>query len=399
MIKMSKVYLYRQKFFQYLGLLAIGLGVSSCATTQTSAAASGETDGVYYSPSKDGQVEAYVANTKESYDIEVGSPYFDEKGNGAEEFYYDENATAQSSNNVQVYTGSNPVYVTPGGGTDWGRYDGIDITVNNYGWNNPMWGFGYNSWYWGYPRFGGYYSSYYGWGGYYGHNPYFGWGGYYNNWYSPYWGYGHGYYGHGYHNHYSGYYGGYYNRGTAIQSGYRPGSLLAYSGGSPYRDNVRRGSTLNTFNQNSTRQIRSGNDRSLNNTTVRPVRQVAGTTGQNNNVRSSEGNVRPTRTESPTVRTNQGSEVKPVRGTRPDNVRPNTPVRTNQDNNIRVTPNTRSNNNVNQPTRGTNNNVRSNDSYTPSRSSSPSIRSSSPAPSRGSGNSGGTIRSGGGSRR
>lgn len=388
---MSKVYLYPQKIFQYLGILAIGLGVTSCATSNGTAATSGETDGVYYSPSKDGQVENYASNSSESYDIKVGSPYFDGNGNGAEEFYYDDQTT-ETSNQVNVYTGGSNVYVTPGGGTDWGRYEGIDITVNNYGWNDPFWGFGYNSWYWGYPRFGGYYSFHWGWGGYYNswYNPYWGWG--YNHWYSPYWG---GYYGYAPHFHYPGYYGNYY-AGSPVRSGYRPGSYLAY-GGSPYRENIRRGSSLNGMNQGSPRLTRTSS--SLNDSGIRPVRQTLGNNTQSGNVRTSEGNIRPTRTENPNVRNNDNtSEVRPVRTTRPDNVRPNTPVRTNENTNIRNN-NTRSNSNATQQPTRTNNNVRQNESYSPPRSSSPTIRSgSSSSPSRGSSSMGSGTRSGGSRR-
>src|SRR5690606_29627148 len=225
-IKMSKVYTYPQKIFKYFGVFALIFGVVSCASSQSNVASSGETDGVYYSPEKDGQVQQ--ANTdKNSYDIEVGSPYFDAEGNGAEDFYYDEQ-TAQNSgtSDVNVYTGTNNIYVGSGATTDWGRYEGLDITVNNYGWHNPWWGFGYNSWSWGwgYPRWGGWYNSWY-YGGYYGYNPY--WGGYYG--YNPYyWG---GYY--GYNHYWDGYYGyhgypNYYYRGNGVRSGVRPGSNLAY---------------------------------------------------------------------------------------------------------------------------------------------------------------------------
>lgn len=378
-----------------MALFAIGLGVTACATSQTTAATSGETDGVYYSPSKDGQVESVVSASSESYDIKVGSPYFDENGNGAEEFYYNVEPAAMTNSNVNVYTGGNTVYVTPGGGTDWGRYDGIDITVNNYGWNDPFWGIGYNSWYWGYPRFRGFYSFGWGWGGYYNnwYNPYWGWGGYYNNWYNPYYGWG-GYYGYAPHYHYPGYYG-YYNRGTIVQSGYRPGSSLAYAGGSPYRDGIRRSSSLNGLNQNSVRQTRTT---SLTDSGTRPVRQTIGNTSQTGTVRNSEGNVRATRPETNTVGNSSSSEVRPVRTTRPENVRPNTPVRTNENSTIRSNNTIRSNGNVNQPSRSTN--TRSNDSYSPSRNSSSTIRSNSaPAPSRSTGTSSGGTRSGGGSRR
>src|SRR5690554_5429060 len=172
---MSKVYTYSQKIFKCFGVLAIVFGMASCSSSQSTAAKSGETDGIYYSPSRDGQIVQGQSETN-PYDIQVGGPYFDADGNGAEDFYYDEQTAQTTTSDVNIYTGSNNIYVGSGNTTDWGRYDGLDITVNNYGWYNPWWGFGYSSWSWGwgYPRWG--------WGGWY--NPWYsGWG-----YYGPYWG-------------------------------------------------------------------------------------------------------------------------------------------------------------------------------------------------------------------
>lgn len=378
---MSKVYLYPQKIFRYLASLAIVFGVISCASSQTTAATSGETDGVYYSPSKDGQVE-YASNesSAQDYDIQVGAPYFDAEGNGAEDFYYEEPAQTQD---VNIYTGSNNIYLDSATSADWGRYDGVDITVNNWGWNDPWWGwggyYGFNSywgwsWGWSYPRWHGWYDPY--WGGYYGYNPYWG----YNNpyYYNPYWGYGNGYYG--------GYYGGYYYRGMPARPGYRPGSNLAYT----------HNPGISGYRQPRLSPVRSVS--SYRNENVRPVRGTRPETGVRNNtvpvrtdspraVRTSENNVR---TNAPSnVRTN---EPRPVRATRPQGVRPNTPVRTTQpDQNIRTNA-PRGNSNVTVPRSSSprsNSDVRPS---TPSRSSSGGMRSSSPSPSRSSGSTGGGRR-------
>lgn len=385
---MNKVYLYPQKIFNYLTSLVVVFGVISCASSQTTAASSGETDGVYYSPSKDGQVE-YVSNeeTTIGYDIQVGSPYFDAEGNGAEDFYYEEEVQTQD---VNVYTGSNNIYVGSGATTDWGRYDGIDITVNNWGWSNPWWGwggyYGYNAyWGWSYPRW---HSPY--WGGYYGYgyNPYWN---YYDPYYSPYWGYGYG-------NYYGGYYGGYYYRGTPARPGYRPGSNLAYThnpGISGYRQQqrispVRSVPSTRRDNVRPVRDVRpepgvrnNGNNQTR---TENPRGVRTNDNVRTNNVRSNDNNVR---TNTPNVRSNE--QPRPVRATRPQGVRPNTPVRTTQPNRQIRTNAPRSNSNVTTP-RATS--PRSNSSIrttTPSRSSG-NMRSSVPSPSRSSGSTGNSGR-------
>lgn len=381
---MSKVYLYHQKIFKYVGIVAFVFGVTSCASTQTTAATSGETDGVYYSPSRDGKVESMASVESQSSDIKVGSPYFDAEGNGAEEFYYEVGNSGEAKTNVNIYTGASNVFVTSGASTDWGRFDGVDITVNNFGWYDPWWGWGYNSWYWGFPRYRGWYGSYYGyfgwgWGSYYYH-PYWSWG---PGYYSPYWGWG-GYYGYPY----GYYYPGYYYRATAVRPGTHPGSTLAF--GQNYRSNFRTGTTLT----NPSRMTRTGS--TLGTSDVRPVRQTVQT---DSNFRTNNGNVR----ENTNVRVNQPSttnnSVRPVRATRTNEVRTNSnsngTIRTN------TTPRTNSNGNVNQRTRSTNSNIRTNSNSQPTRSNSstPSMRSSSSSPSMGSGSSGGGVRSGGGTRR
>ena len=419
---MSKLYINPQKIFTYLGVILLGFGVSSCASTQSTAAVSGETDGVYYSPSKDGRIDLGASTSTQSYDIQVGSPYFDANGKGAEDFYYDDttNQTQQSgkSTQVNINTGSS-VYVGSNNSTDWGRYDGLDITINNYGgYYNPWWGFGYNSWYWSYPRYSWYYPYWGGWSPFY--YPYY--GGYYG--YSPYWGpsyYG-GYYG-GYYGNY-GYYGNsYWNRGTAVRPGYRPGSSLAQNG-SPFRS-----STLNRTSQlnNNIRPVRGANNPVRSNSMSanadhRPVRNVrTPSVNQTNtgsvrttqpNVQSNQTNTGSVRTTNPNIQSNQNTtggvrpttgvnenaqpNTRPVRATAPANTRPNAPIRTQQPGtrtnpNIQSNPGTRSNSNMSQPSRNTQ----------PNRSSTPSMRSNTGGSinSGGMRSSGGGVRSSGGSRR
>ena len=410
---MSKVYLYPQKIFKYFGVMALVFGVVSCASSQSTVAASGETDGVYYSPSKDGQVE-HASNQTDAnaYDIQVGSPYFDANGNGAEDFYYDEQQANQSSNtqDVNIYTGGSNVYVASGATTDWGRYEGLDITVNNFGWSDPWWGMGYNSWGWGwgsrwYMGWGmsyGWNNPYWGWGGGWGwNNPYWGWGGGWHG-YNPYW--GNPYWGGGY---YSGYYGnGYYHRGSVVNPGVRPGSNLAY--GTPYRNNSSFRSNDSQFRSDNGRSIRNGNStvrsggvRSEGSNPVRPVRDGNLRENTNSTVRShSNAPVRQTQTGAVenNIRTNSSNNsgaIRPVRQSAPDNVRPNMPVRTND--NIRTNTNIRTNDNI-RTNSNSNTNIRSNSNISQPRNNSNSnnMRSSSP-PSMRSGSSSGGMRSGGSS--
>ncbi len=395
---MSKVYLYHQKFFKQLAVLIVMFGVVSCATSNSTAATSGETDGVYYSPSKDGQVQsAYDQPESNAYDIQVGSPYFDANGNGAEDFYYNEQTAGNTSaEDVNIYSGGSNVYVASGSTTDWGRYDGLDITINNYGWNDPWWGWGYNSWGWGWGsswRYGwGWNNPYYGWGGWYGYspywgNPYWGWGGWYG--YSPYWGnpyWGGGYYG------YNGYYGnGYYNRGVRVNPGVRPGNYLAngtqYRNYSPYRSQNNQGLTSNRPIRNGNSTVRNGNI-SSENTPVRPVRDGI-KENPRNSVDMNTGNTPVRNTRNGEIISNSENNVRPVRQTAPDNVRPNTPIRTNQ--------NIRTNSNIRNNGTGTNPNIRSNSNTRPNSNvnSNSGMRSNSNSnSSMRSGNTSGGMRSG-----
>jgi len=391
---MSKVYQYSKKIFNFIGAAALLIGVSSCSSTQTTAAMSGETDGVYYSPAKDGKVDySNNATATNDYDIKVGGAYFDANGNGAEDFYYDETQTqneGQAGNQVQninIYNNGSTAY-TSIPSTDWGRYDGLDITINNYGWSNPYWRFGYSSYWgwnwgmswgygWGYP----YYGSYWGWGyPYYG--SYWGWG-------SPYYGYGWGYpyYGYGY-GHWHNYYGGYpyYYRGTSVAPGVRPGSGLSYGNGTPYRSSgysYRDVRTSGNVNRGNVRT--SGIRETRGDTPVRAVRGqnsgVRNTNSVNNSgVTTQSGGVRNTNNQGSVNSTNNGGNA-PVRtgntGIRSGNTtgQPNSgvaaPVRQ-----VRPTapPNIRPNSNIGSPRQ--NSNIRSgNSNMSVPRSSSPSPRS------------------------
>lgn len=440
---MSKVYQYSKKIFNFIGAAALLIGVSFCSSTQTTAAVSGETDGVYYSPAKDGRVDyTNNATAANDYDIKVGGAYFDANGNGAEDFYYDETQTqndGQTGNQVQninIYNNGSTTY-TSGPSTDWGRYDGLDITINNYGWSNPYWRFGYSSYWgwnwgmswgygWGYPYYGSYwgwgypyYGSYWGWG-----SPYYGYG-----WGYPYYGYGYGY-GHGYN------YGGYpyYYRGTAVAPGVRPGSGLSYGNGTPYRSSGSSYRDVRTSGNTNPGNVRtSGIRETRGDIPVRAVRgqnsgvrntnsmNNSGTTTQSGGVRStnSQGNINSTNNGNAPVRTgttgirseNTGQPnsgvavpVRQVRPTAPPNTRPNSNIgEPRQNSNIRS-----GNSNMSAP-RSSSPSPRSGNISTP-RSSSPSPRvnsgtstprSSSPsmsAPSSRGSNMGGGVRSGSGRR-
>src|SRR5690625_2180341 len=105
---MSKVYLKPRTIFNYFGVLALIFGVTPSVSSQSTAGTSGETDGIYYSPSKDGQIASYTSADAQDYDIKVGSPYFDANGNGAEDFYYGDGTVADNNhcnNDSHMYTG------------------------------------------------------------------------------------------------------------------------------------------------------------------------------------------------------------------------------------------------------------------------------------------------------
>ncbi|MDH1601491.1 hypothetical protein [Empedobacter sp. GD03739] len=339
---MNKVY----KISATTLILVAALGISSCSTYQPSGY---ESDGVYYNPKTDKtyqQAQLQHGNEQGEQEnkgeIKIGSPYFDAEGNGAEQFYYqddvdstNDNTQSKSATKVKIngyglggynYFGNNDYTLTYNGSSNynWGRNDGVEINIwNNYPWYSYGWGGFYNPYRWGYynPYYGGYYGGYYGWNnwygypGYYGYygwgyyNPYYGgyYGGYYgwNNWYG-YPGY-YGYYGWGWNRpYYGGYYGGYYGwnnwygypgyygygygynrpRGIYSQPGYRNGGRLNNT-----INSTRPVGSLNGRNNQISTGLRPTRDNTINNTT-RPTREV-----------------RPTQTQQPTYNTRPTREA------------------------------------------------------------------------------------------
>ena len=284
---MNKVYKISNKISATTLILVAALGISSCSTYQPSGY---ESDGVYYNPKTDKtyqQAQLQHGNEQGEQEnkgeIKIGSPYFDAEGNGAEQFYYqddvdstNDNTQSKSATKVKIngyglggynYFGNNDYTLTYNGSSnyDWGRNDGVEINIwNNYPWYNPWYGGWYNPWY------GGYYNPWYGgWYGYPGYYGYYGWG-YYNPWYGGYYGWGYGY-------GYPGYYGYGYNRPRGIYS--QPG----------YRNGGRLNNTINSTRP--TREVRPSVDQGQMNNT-RPTREV-----------------RPTQTQQPTYNTRPTREA------------------------------------------------------------------------------------------
>jgi len=385
---MNKVYQISNKIFATTLILVAALGISSCSTYQPSGY---ESDGVYYNPKTDktyDDVRQQYSQTEDNLgEIKIGSPYFDAEGNGAEQFYYQDDASnAQDSSsyntstNIKVnnyglggynYFGNNNYTLSYGNDNalswgnnnalGWGRNDGIEVNIwNNYspwGWNSfysPWYrggfglsmGWGWNNWYgsgfyggwnnwYGYP---GYYGGYgYGWNNWYGYPGYYGGYGYgWNNWYG-----------------YPGYYGGYgygWNRprGTYAQPGNRYGNNLNSS------INSNRPVAGNFNGRNN--QISNG---------IRSTRSNASVTNARPSVGQNQSNVRPTREMKPSSNQMQsGNSVRPTREVRPsvnqgqynNNMRPTREVRpsVNQgqfNNNARPTRESNSGYNT-RPTRG-----------------------------------------------
>ncbi|MBY0066319.1 glutamate-rich protein 5 [Empedobacter falsenii] len=428
---MNKVYKISNKISATTLILVAALGISSCSTYQPSGY---ESDGVYYNPKTDKtyqQAQPQYGNEQGEQEnqgeIKIGSPYFDAEGNGAEQFYYqddvdstNDNTQSKSATKVKIngyglggynYFGNNDYTLTYNGSSnyDWGRNDGVEINIwNNYPWYNYGWGGFYNPYRWGYynPWYGGWYGNgfgiSFGWGwndpwynGYYGwgwNRPYY--GGYYGGYYgwNNGWGYGYGY---------PGYYGYGYNRPRGIysQPGYRNGGRLnntinstrpigslngrnnqISTGLRPTRDN-----TINTTTR-PTREVRPGGE--INST--RPTREVRPTVDQ-----GQMNNTRPTREVRPSVDQSQINGTRPTREVRPtvdqgqmNNTRPTREVRPAQTQ--QPTYNTRPTREAQQYQQPTRSYDRTN-SMNNSRSS-----YSTPSPSRGSSMSSGSM--GGGSR-
>ena len=363
---MNKVYKISNKISATTLIIVGALGISSCSTYQPSGY---ESDGVYYNPKTDKtyqQAQPQYGNEQNEQEnpgeIKIGSPYFDAEGNGAEQFYYQDdtdstqnNSTEKSSAKVKIngyglggynYFGNNDYTLSYNGssGYDWGRNDGVEINIWNtspwmygWGWNNPYhFGF-YDPWYspwygggfgwgWNRPFYGGFYDPWFGGGfgfsmGWGWNNPWygggFGWG--WNNWYgNPYYGYG----GWGWNR----------PRGIYSQPGYRYGGRLNNTINStrPIGSFDNRGGQLSNG-------IRPSRGNTINNTTTRPSREVRPTGSQINN------NTRPTREVRPSVSESQNNTTRPTREVRPtvdsqiNNTRPTREVRPSINNTTRPT--------------------------------------------------------------
>jgi len=430
---MNKVYQISSKISTSTLFMVVVLGISSCSTYQPSGY---ESDGVYYNPKTDKtyqQAHPQIDNSQDnSGEIKIGSAYFDAEGNGAEQFFYQDetdnsqkNATQQqSTSKVTVnqyglgglnYFGNNNYTLSYNNDSsyNWGRNDGVEINI----WNNSPWmygGWGWNNWY-GNPYRFGFYDPWYGGG--------FGWG--WNNWYgNPYrfgfydpwygggfgfgfssgWGWNRPFYGGGfgwgmnnwYGNPYYGYGGGWgWNRprGIYTQPGQRYGNTAMSNrpvSGFSNRGQLSNGSRptrpSGSQGQMSTRPITGQG-------MTRPTREARPTTNQG------QMNTRPVREARPN--TSQGQmNTRPVREARPntsqgqiDNrpsmTRPTREVRPNTNQGQqRPTYNTRPTREYQQPSRSYDNNSRGNMNSRPSYSS--------PSPSRGSSMGSGSM--GGGSR-
>ncbi|MFV0139270.1 hypothetical protein OBK00_05185 [Empedobacter falsenii] len=420
---MNKVYKISNKISSTTLLLVAVLGISSCSTYQPSGY---ESDGVYYNPKTDKTYQQAQPQDDNEQDnpgeIKIGSPYFDAEGNGAEQFYYQDdldstqNGTSEkSTTKVKIngyvlggynYFGNNDYTLSLSGTNsyNWGRNDGVEINIwNNYPWYSYGWGGFYNPYHWGYynPWYGGWhgngfgisfgwgwsspwYNGYYGWGwnrpyysGYYGWNNWYGYPGYYGN----------------------GYYGYYRPRGIYSQPGYRNGGRFnnsinsTRSIGSYGRGNVSNGirpsrvSNINGSATRPTREVRPGSTSTVRET--RPTREVRPTVNQGQN-----NTTRPTREVRPTINQGQINNTRPTREVRPS-------VNQGQNNTTRPTREVRPAQ-TQQPTYNTRPTREAQQYQQPSRSydrgsmnnSRPSY--STPAPSRGSSMSSGSM--GGGSR-
>ena len=349
---MNKVYKISNKISITTLIIVATLGISSCSTYQPSGY---ESDGVYYNPKTDKtyqQAQPQYNNEQEEQDnsgeIKIGSPYFDAEGNGAEQFYYQDdtdttqnNSAEKTSTKVKIngyglggynYFGNNNYTLSYNGSSnyDWGRNDGVEINIwNNNPWYSYGWGGFYNPYRWGYynPWYGGWYGN--GFGVSFGwgwndpwYNGYYGWG-----WNRPYYG---GYYGwnNGWGYGYPGYYGyGYYRpRGIYTQPGNR------YNGGLNNTINSTR--PVGSFNNRNglSNNIRPSRLNTIENSTTRPTRDVRPSINQG------DVNTRPTREVRPTINNNQ-TNTRPTREVRPSvnqgdiNTRPTREVRPTINNN------------------------------------------------------------------
>ena len=134
---MNKVY----KISATTLILVAALGISSCSTYQPSGY---ESDGVYYNPKTDKtyqQAQPQYENEQENTgEIKVGSPYFDAEGNGAEQFYYNDDADSTSNTSTSSKTNNTKVKVNYNGWNNWNYFGNNDYTLSYNGNNSYDWG-------------------------------------------------------------------------------------------------------------------------------------------------------------------------------------------------------------------------------------------------------------------
>ena len=328
---MNKVYKFSKNILKMSIPLSVILGISSCASYQSSSQI--ESDGVYYNPSVDktyADVEAQ--NSINNGDIRVGAPYFDANGNGAEDIFYGETTTqAKAENvNINVYGASYGLFPAStnylgslGNNSDWGRNDGVNITIYNnpwmsYGFNRywRSWGM-YNPWHWGFDPF---YNSMWGWSGNFGSIWNWGWGWnrpWYGNSFGGYWGWNHPFY--------SDYYGSNwgFNRPFYYDKGFQQNNLInSRPGNRPSRELINtmpagRENILSrpgTTNRPTREIVSPDNNFNSNNAITRPSREVRPSTDFNSN----NAVTRPTREVKPSTDFNSNNAVtRPTREVRP----------------------------------------------------------------------------------
>lgn len=310
---MNKVYKFSKNILKMSIPLSVILGISSCATYQSSHQV--ESDGVYYNPSVDKTyADIDAQNSMNNGDIRVGAPYFDANGNGAEEIFYGDETTETKAENVNInvyganyglFPASTNYFGGLGNNSDWGRNDGVNITIYNnpwmsYGFNRywRSWGF-YNPWHWGYDPF---YNSMWSWGGNFGSIWNWGWGWnrpWYGNSFGGYWGWNSQFYGGFYGSHWS------YNRPYYYDKGYHQNNIInSRPGNRPSRELI---NTMPAGRENvlsrpgttnrPTREVRPSTDFNSNNATTRPSREVRPSSDLNSNnaVTRPSREVRPSR--------------------------------------------------------------------------------------------------------
>ncbi len=291
----SLIYSTKQ-IFKYVSIFSLLVfGVTSCSTTSPASLGNVyEDDGIYYNAKdehiyrlqkkKIDSLERIVAMQKNQLNSNntsaIGNLYFDEKGNGPEETYYNqEKQTTTHVNGSKIVIDDDTDYAS-----SFGVNEGTDVNINvwggfGWGWNHPYsrWGLGYNSWHgWNF-GFG------FGWGWSWNY-PYsrWGWG---SPWYGSYYGYRPWRWGYP---HYGGYYG--YHRvpyGSARKGSMRYNSALAYRTVNSDRVYSRGRTTTGRSYRSATSTARDRSYRTSEKRTTRQYRTTRGTTNTNRQYRNS----------------------------------------------------------------------------------------------------------------